>query len=472
MSVIAPPPVRSPEQNDDLEALIKEARARQRRRRIRATVAVGAAAALSYGVYAMVAAGGPKSKQSAASRGGVATEHRCPPGNLGTVAFLRGGALNLLDLNGCRTRVLVRSHATGPVQFSFDGRYVAFHGGFVSARGGHVVRTVGAGTWSTGTWSPTSDVLVVGTKQGGLVLMTPGRPTRRLLPDGWGVLTFAFAPNGRTLAVSRSRFKTPNTPASKWHQEIWLIDVRTGAKHMIFKLKPPALAPAWLQGFSPDGRWLLFWEDSYNSASLAADGLPLVALPVTGGEPIRITGELHYSDFMTWCGNSFVYVIDHGGREVTLGDGIAVTKPPLWRSQTVLPARGKTSWNSVACPSAAAAARGGGGLVVAGGPTNDDSPFGQEHRSLWMVAPQSGARPQRLTQTVPPKGQTDELPMWSGDGRWILFVRTKPGGIAAGGSLYALDPFGGNLVGPVANIGATGNYYGSYSWPYQLDWHR
>jgi hypothetical protein len=22
------------------------------------------------------------------------------------------------------------------------------------------------------------------------------------------------------------------------------------------------------------------------------------------------------------------------------------------------------------------------------------------------------------------------------------------------------------------NIGRTGNYYGSYSWPFQLDWHR
>ena len=89
-----------------------------------------------------------------------------------------------------------------------------------------------------------------------------------------------------------------------------------------------------------------------------------------------------------------------------------------------------------------------------------------------MVSPSAGATPQRLTQTNPPVGETDELPMWSGDGRWILYVRTKPGGISARGTLYALDPFGGNLVGPIANIGRTGNYYGSYSWPFQLDWHR
>jgi hypothetical protein len=62
--------------------------------------------------------------------------------------------------------------------------------------------------------------------------------------------------------------------------------------------------------------------------------------------------------------------------------------------------------------------------------------------------------------------------MWSGDGRWILFVRTKPAGLSGHGALYALDPFGGNLVGPVADVGTTGNYYGSYGWSDQVDWHR
>jgi len=467
MTVVSPP--RPPQQlpAPDRDALIKEARARQRRRRIRLAVLTAATAAIGFGVYALMASGGSTAHSTTGEGGRGATAYRCPPGDLGTVAFLRGNALDVLDLHSCRTRVLVRSHAAGPVRFSFDGRYVAFNGGFVPTRGGTVTRTVGAGTWS-----PKSDILADPTRRGGLELIRPGAPARRLLPDGWGVLTLAFSPDGRTLAVSRTGYHSPTTQKKDWHQEIWLIDTATGKRHVVFKLEPPTLAPGWLQGFSPDGRWLLFWEDSQNSASLAADGLPLVALPVSGGKPVTVAHGLHYPDYLTWCGNSLVYVIDHGGRQVTLGDGIAVTSPPTWRSQVVLPAAGKTSWNSVACPTAAAAARGGGGLVVAGGPTNDDSPFGQEHRSLWMVSPSAGATPQRLTQTNPPAGATDELPMWSGDGRWILFVRTRPGGISAGGSLYAIDPFGGNLVGPIANIGRTANYYGSYSWPFQLDWRR
>jgi hypothetical protein len=467
MSVISPPRPPEPTEGADLEALIKEARARQRRRRIRVALVLGAAAALGGGLYAMVAEGGSATKSTSDSGRASAVSHRCPPGDLGTVAFTRGGALILLDLQSCKTRVLVRAHAVGPVQFSFDGRYVGFFGGFASTGSGRITHIAGSGTWS-----PTADVLVDGTKKGGLVLIAPGRSPRGLLPDGWGVLTYAFAPSGKTLAVSRSHYAGPSTPRSKRDQQIWLINLATGTRKMIFELPSWQLAPQWVQGFSPDGKWVLFWEDIQNSASMAADGLPLLAVPASGGKGIPISRLLHYSDVATWCNGSLVYVIDHNGRGVTLGDGLAVTKPPLWRSQTILPSGGKTSWTSVACPSAAAAAKGGGGLVVAAGPSNADIPFGREHRSLWMVGPQAGARPQRLSQTVPPKGQTDELPMWSGDGRWILFVRTNPSGNSNRGQLYALDPFGGNLVGPIASIGSSANYYGSYSWPYQLDWHR
>jgi len=401
--------------------------------------------------------------------GAAATAPRCPPGDLGTVAFVRGGALELLDLHGCATRTLVAAKVQRfGIQFSHDGRWVAFSGGFVSARGGPVHRVAGAGDWS-----PAADVLAIGTSKGGLELVGAGGRTRPLLPDGWGVHTDVFSPDGKTLAVSRSLYEGPSSPWRTWHQEIWLIDVATGRRRELFHLGPKQVAPAVLQGFSPDGRWLLFWEDSYNSASLAADGLPFLAVRVTGGRPVTIAPyQLGKSTFLAWCGGSLVYVIDHGGREVTEGDGIAITSPPAWRSKTILPAGGKTSWNSVACPTAAAAAKGGGGLAIAGGPTNGDSPFGQEHRSLWLVSPTPGAKPSRLSQTVAPKGQTDELPMWSRDGRWLLFVRTKPGGLSGRGSLYALDPFGGNLVGPIADVGTTGNSYGSYGWAGQIGWRR
>jgi hypothetical protein len=129
----------------------------------------------------------------------------------------------------------------------------------------------------------------------------------------------------------------------------------------------------------------------------------------------------------------------------------------------MLRAGGKVSWNSIACAS-------GGSLVVAAGPTSQDEPFGHERRSLFLVPAATGGLPKLLAETAPPSRQTDELPMSSGDGRWILFVRTRSP--TARGSLYALDRLRGKLIGPITEVGGTANYYGSYAWVQQLAWHR
>jgi hypothetical protein len=458
-----PPPAPDP------EALIEEARQRQRARRRRLAVTVLAVTALGSGAFVALAGGASHGRTTSGERPRAVASRTCPGVNLGTVAFVRGSALAAVDLRTCATRVLVPRGVVGPVQISADGRYVAFNGGFVASGGGAVRHTHGAGIWS-----PSGDLLAVTTAKGGLALVAPNGATRTLLPDGWGATTFAFSPNGRMLAVTRSLYAGPSVPPP-YHQEIWTIDLATGRPHLIFRQAPGVLGPPWLAGYSPDGRWLTFWIDTQNSASLAADGLPLLAIRAAGGRPVQIAGgELHYRDFMTWCGNALVYVVDHGGRLVTQGDGVAAASPPAWRRRTILPAGGPTSWNSVACPTAAASARGGGGLAIAAGPSSSRSmnaPPGSERRSIWLGAPTSGTKPALLAQTVPPRGQTDELPMWSGDGRWILFVRTKPHSHGAG-SLYALDPFGGNLVGPIAQIGRSDAYYGAYGWAERLDWHR
>jgi dipeptidyl aminopeptidase/acylaminoacyl peptidase len=382
---------------------------------------------------------------------------RCPGVDLGSIAFVRDGALAVVDLRNCRTRVLVPANVVGPLQFSADGRYIAFGGGFVPTGGGPVRRTP-----APGVWSPKAELLVTPTARGGAQLFSPDGTMQRLIPDGWGASSFAFSPDGVSLAVSRSLFPKGRPP---YHQEIWLFDLKSGARRKLFRVRGDAPASPKLAAFSPSGRWLVFWEEI--GASLDADGAPLLAVPVAGGRAVLISPrQLIYRDFMTWCGNRLVFVLNHGGRQVTLGDGIAATAPPQWHVQTILRAGGRTSWNSVACP----AAQGREKLVVAGGPSSGDSPFGHEHRSLWLLHPRRGAKPALLSHTVPPAGETDELPMWSRDGRWILFVRTK--GAGAVGKLYAIDPVRDKLVGPITGVGRTGNYYGAYGWSNQIDWHR
>ena len=83
------------------------------------------------------------------------------------------------------------------------------------------------------------------------------------------------------------------------------------------------------------------------------------------------------------------------------------------------------------------------------------------------------SRSSRRRLTDPPRGATDELPRWSADGRWILFVRSGPTkeDASTAGRLYLVAASGDELVGPVIRL-AGGNYYGHYSWAEETDWYR
>jgi hypothetical protein len=209
---------------------------------------------------------------------------------------------------------------------------------------------------------------------------------------------------------------------------------------------------------SPDGRYVFFFDNRLHSASLAADGLPLMVRNRSTHAVLRVATTLPRAGFASWCGDALVYVVDRGGREVTLGDGIASARPPAFHSRTILPAKTKTSWNQIACRP------GGGRFAVAAGPTGPDEPSGQEHRSLWLV---TGGKPRRLTR--PPARTSDEAPHWSADGRWLAFIRTTSHGA---GRLYAYELRTRRLVGPIVDLGTTSNYFGTYGWSSQAAWRR
>jgi dipeptidyl aminopeptidase/acylaminoacyl peptidase len=367
--------------------------------------------------------------------------------DLGRVASLRGGALHVTDLRTCRDRVLVR-HATWPVRWSPDGKWVAFGDGrVVSAEGGPARRPLGSGvgrfSW---TWSPASAELAGVTHDEAVVVAAPDGRARRISPSDWGAYRVLFDPKGRTLAVQRDH-------------GLWTIDVATGRSRAVFAPDRGAAVPA---SWSPDGRWILFWRAVLESGSVSADGLPLEGVPATGGRAVPIATTLLYDDFLTWCGDRLVAAAG-GWRGVTSGKRLVTASAPDW-SPRGLGADRDRSWFSPACSR--------GGVLAVTSTRNDEEPtFDVAERSIRLVDLSGDT----LGPAVGSEGDgvSDEFARWSPDGRWLMFVRRAARPQAPARLMLArVDGGRVTVVRSVARLSGQLGYYGHPEWGDATDWYR
>lgn len=348
------------------------------------------AVGLALAAFTLLAGGGTAARGSGACPGDA---------RLGKVAYVRGSALHLVDLRTCADRVLVRRGASGPVHFLRKGRVLRY-----------------GGVWT--------------------VPVAGGKPVRVAAETG------LRSPDRRHVARIRVEGQR-GTPAGS---QAIVVDGRA-----VYTLRgtPDALA---LLAWSPDSRWLLFYVDPLGSASIAADGVEVQAIEVTGGRPVKITTMLGYPDYLTWCRRRLVATAG-GSRLATENKRLIVAAPPAWKTRKLVrtPAR---AWGSVAC------APDSRSLVAQSQPASHDPRFFATRWSLWSL--RLDGRRTRLTS--PPAGYADESPRWSRDGRSILFVRSRRGI----GRFYLRRA--GRVLGPLATLGYSLGYYGHHDWWTVADW--
>jgi dipeptidyl aminopeptidase/acylaminoacyl peptidase len=423
-----------------------------------ALVMVCAAAVVTSGI-----GGGGSARASAASAGAAGQPLlSCPAAvrRLGTIAFTARGRLNLVNLRACRVRDVATGVAAG-VRFSPDGRWVAYSRSgagspaVIRVSGGSEHAPLGAAIVSWW-WAPRGELLYGVNNRGQLLVAAPDGPAH--VAAGGATVTGAagLSPSGRLLAVST----TSCLPA---RSELDTLDVNTGARRVAIN-RPHA--DATFAGWSPDGRWLLYWAQAQCSASLSADGWPLDIVPARGGQPSRAVAHmLLYPDFLTWCGRTLV-AASGPSRETQLDSALVATGPPLWRQRTIAPA-GRLSWVSPTC------APSGRVLAAAGGPNTQDSLFGIQHRSIWLMT--TAGRVLRRLTTPPAPGLSDEAPRFSHDGRWILLVRTQVRREGSVDTLELVPAAGGGAASTVPLLRFTSgdiSFYDHFSWPQEIDWHQ
>jgi dipeptidyl aminopeptidase/acylaminoacyl peptidase len=382
---------------------------------------------------------------------------------LGLIALTARGRLELIDLAACRVTV-VRGHGVSQPRFSSDGRWLAYtllvNGNrsrpvVIPAGGGPARSPLGGGiiAWS---WAQAGELLYGLTKGGALVAAAPTGRRRTMATHLDG--SFAISPDGKSVAVNGSRCGR-QTPVG----ELETINLHTGARSVVLRQRGRVFTFA---GWSSDGRWLLFWSETLCSSSIAADGLPLEAVPAIGGKPLQVIRRmLRYDDFLSWCGARLVAAAG-SSRETQLGSALVETQPPAWQARILQNAR-RLSWVSPAC------APSGRLVAAAAGPNTQDAQFGVEHRSIWLLRP-NGAAVGQLT-SPPARDLSDEAPRFSHDGRWILFVRGKV--VPVGQAAISRDTIelvrASGSASPVPVINFTSNdysYYDHFDWPDEIAW--
>ena len=350
----------------------------------------------------------------------------CPKdASYGRVAYVRDGALHVIELGTCRDRVLVASGAAGPVKFSPDGKSIAFSGGVVPATGGKVKA---GGTL----WRPSGTTSARLTAKGGVLI-----GAHRIIKDGWGATSAAWTPQGN-LVITRVQGK---------RSQLWFWFQDTGNLLNVAPLKNTSNPQ--LVGVSADGRWA-FWFSKSNSSS-DADGVPLDAMLLSTrkvGKPVAAT-MLAYRDYVTWCGQRLV-VVSGGSKVATADKSLVVAAPQSYRPKPLI-ADSRRSWASPSCSAE-------GQLAVLSQPTNRSA---TPAWSLWTVDLKGKAT--KLLSPGPK--QTFASPRWAPGGA-IFFVRVPANGR---GQLMLWKSDG--VVGPITDLGADTDYYGHHDWWDAADWH-
>jgi hypothetical protein len=330
------------------------------------------------------------------------------------VAFLDRGALHIVDLSTGSSRVVAR-HVSGAVGLSGDGKLVSVGG-----------RVVGGPALGQGrvVWAPTGETAAYQTPAGAVLTWSPATGRRLVVGASWGATSFAWGQNG-TLALGRSVCHVPcGVPL---HQEVWIR--RAGLLRRVAGPLRGVQLPR-VAAVAGNGQ-ALWWSDLQDSASIAADGLPLYA------NRARVADTLVYPDYVSVCG-SHLAVAQGGDRYAMHGKRIVFDGHDVSRDSS-------GSWVSPSCSP-------DGTTLVAAASRNTTPPrIGREHRSIWQLLPI------RTRLTTPPAGFTDEYPRLLGDGS-VLFVRTRN----SRGTVELL------LRGKLTALGSAGpaeNYYGHYDWP-------
>lgn len=328
----------------------------------------------------------------------------------------------------------------------------------------------------------------------GVVIVSVRGDVKQVLPPGAGATDLAWHPEGWVAAALRARpldAANPFVRTVEQQRQATIVRVEPGADgppDVLARLGSPPRAgtlgifieSAGGLRFDPTGSWLTFFAYP-NSASIAADGVDLQAIPAAGGGPVTLVTMLAYDDFVAWSPDGRRLAAVQGvGRDVRSGKELVVLNADGFRTDAVLTPAGYIDLTPAWSPDGRLLASSRGQAAA------DDglSGAGEHPRYIWVTDVMTGeghallpgiagaARPDGAAGRggAPAAGApvVQENPVWGSRGAGLLFVQ-RPAGPDGEAQLWWTMPDGRDAQ-PVAAIGPSEGYYGHMRWPDLFDW--
>ena len=248
---------------------------------------------------------------------------------------------------------------------------------------------------SRGSWSPDSKMVAFNSDRAGdmniWLSMLADSSTRQLTTGHGGDFQANWSPDENKIAFFSSRSGSPN---------IWEVEIASGTLRRLTSNSGVNVNPF----YSPDGKLIAHQSDQ-------SGRLEVWVTNADGSNPRRLTNVGVTGHFMRWAadGSGIVFRCTCNGKPATMKVSVSGGDPEPF-AETMM-----------------------GGSHMSFSPDRTRIMDVVGHKVLW-VSPVNGGKPEKVYEFPDPDVRID-YPVWSPDGRWVMFDRFRP----QGGDIWAMS---------------------------------
>jgi Tol biopolymer transport system component/predicted Ser/Thr protein kinase len=248
---------------------------------------------------------------------------------------------------------------------------------------------------SRGAWSPDGNMVAFNSDRVGdmnvWLFTVADSNTRQLTTGHGGDFQANWSPDENKIAFFSSRSGSPN---------IWEVEIASGTLRRLTSNSGVNVNPF----YSPDGKLIAYQSDQ-------SGRLEVWVMNADGSSPRRLTNVGITGHFMRWAadGSGVVFRCTCGGKPATMKVSLSGGEPQSF-AETMM-----------------------GGSHMSFSPDRTRIMDVVGHKVLW-VSPVNGGKPEKVYE-FPDADVRIDYPVWSPDGKWVMFDRFRP----QGGDIWAMS---------------------------------